>query len=120
MIKLLLAASLMMGSTACTANQLLQSAPVVGKVCAAADQTLIDNKVVGTATALYVAAATVYKAVNEAGELSPAAKAKVKPLLIEMYRYVGVIKAAKGAVNCDFASMKSLYAQVIVLLPKRT
>ncbi len=103
---------------ACTANQILESAPIIGNVCEAADGTLVDEKVLYAANALYNVPAHAYVTANRNGKLSPGLKAVLKPKLLAMYRLLQAVKAAKGTVNCDFNSMKALHAEVTALLPK--
>ena len=103
---------------ACTANQVLQSAPIISNVCEAADGTLIDEKVLYAANALYNVPAHAYVTANRNGKLSPELKAALKPKLLTMYRLLQAVKAAKGTVNCDYNSMKALHAEVTALLPR--
>lgn len=103
--------------SACTANQVMHSLPIVGDVCTAAEGTLIDEKAVHTAFTIYVVPANAYLTANRAGQLSPELKARLKPLLIELYKYALTIKAAKGTINCDFAAMRELQGRVTALLP---
>lgn len=119
MKKLILAAFASMALTACSANSLLQSLPVVGNVCTAAEGTLIDDKALYSAYAFYQVPAHAYVTANRAGQLSPSVKAVVKPKLLAMYRLLQAVKAAKGTINCDYNSMKALHAEVSALLPNR-
>ena len=112
-------ASLALSTTACTANQALQSLPVVGDVCTIAEGTLIDDKVLYAANALYNVPAHAYVTANRDGQLTPAVKAVLKPKLLAMYRLLQAVTAAKGTVNCDYASMQMLHAEVSALLPNR-
>lgn len=104
--------------TACTVDQALRSAPIIGNVCGAAEGTLIDEKAVYTANALYNVPAHAYVTANRNGQLTPALKAMLKPKLLAMYRLLAAVKAAQGTVNCDYNSMKVLHAEVTALLPK--
>lgn len=113
---LLIAASLTL--SACTTTEMLQGAPVIGKVCAAADATLVDEKAYATALTIYNPIAGTYLLAVQEGKLDAATKAKVKPLVQDLYRYVGLIKAARGSVNCDLASMRDLQSQIVAMLPK--
>lgn len=110
---------LCLGLSACSANQLLQAAPVIGNVCTAAQGTLIDEKVVYSAEVLYNIPAQAYVSADKNGKLTPALKAKLKPLLIKMNELRLAISAAKGSVNCDFEQMKQLQVQVLQLLPRK-
>ncbi len=103
---------------ACTANQALQRAPVIGPVCSAADATLIDEKALYTANAFYNVPAQAYVVANRAGRLSPALKGSLRPKLLTMHRLLRAMKAAKGSVNCDYKSMLQLRDEVNALLPK--
>lgn len=103
---------------ACSANQALRSAPIIGNVCGAAEGTLIDEKAVYTANAFYNVPAHAYVIANRNGQLTPALKAMLKPKLLAMYRLLAAVKAAQGTVNCDYNSMKVLHAEVTALLPK--
>lgn len=105
-------------TSSCSANQLLQSTPIIGTVCAAADRTLVDEKVVFAAETIYNIPAHAYKTANENGKLAPELKAKLKPLLIELDGYRRAVFAAKGSLSCDFASMQQLQIEIIQLLPK--
>ncbi len=115
--KLLLVAPLLMMSS-CTTTEALQNAPVIGKICAAADAKLVDEKTYYTALQVYDVVAYTYLRLNREGKLSSGLKAQVKPMVQELYKYVGVIKAAKGSVNCDMASMLDLRDRITEILPK--
>lgn len=99
------------------ADKVLESTPVVGAVCKAADRILIDEKVVYAANVLYNIPAQAYVSANNRGQLSAELKARLKPMLVNLYGYTQTIKAARGTVNCDFASMKKLHADVLALMP---
>lgn len=113
-----LAIALCLLLSACTANQVLESIPVVGNVCEAADRTLIDEKVVFAAETLYNIPAQAYVTADKNGRLTPALKAQTKPILIKMDDLRRAISAARGTVNCDFKQMQELQVQVIKLLPR--
>lgn len=102
---------------ACTANQVLESAPIIGNVCAAAQGTLVDEKVVFAAETIYNIPAQAYVSALNSGKITPELKAVLKPLLVKLNAYRNAVKAAKGTVNCDFNAMKSLQVQIIQLLP---
>lgn len=117
MRKVVIVAALML--SACSPNKVLENAPVIGSVCAAADGTLIDEKVVYAAEVLYNIPAQAYKAANENGQLTPAMKAALKPKLIKLNDLRLAVVAAKGSINCDFNSMKELQVEVLQLLPRK-
>lgn len=117
MKKLIIALALV--TTSCSANQMLQSAPIIGNVCSVAEGTLIDEKVVYAAEALYNMPAHAYVTALEANQLSPTTKALVKPKLIQLYSLLKTIRAAKGTVNCDFNAMKALHADVLELIVRK-
>lgn len=120
MNKLMIALALSGASlSACTANQVLQGAPIIGSICTAAEGTLIDEKAVLSAEVLYNAPAQAYVAANDAGLLSVSQKALIKPKLIQLYSLLQTVKAAKGTVNCSFAAMQQLHADVVALLPAK-
>lgn len=109
---------LMLGASSCSANQMLQAAPVIGRVCTAAQRTLIDEKVVYAAQVLYNIPAQAYVSADRNHRLTPELKATLKPLLIRLNALRNTIKAARGSVNCDFERMKQLQVQIIQLLPR--
>lgn len=104
--------------SACSTNQLLQAAPIIGNVCTAAQGTLIDEKVVYAAEVIYNIPAQAYVSADKNGKLKPELKAKLKPLLIKLNGLRLAVSAAKGSVNCDFTQMKELQVQIIQLLPR--
>jgi hypothetical protein len=110
--------ALALASTSCTANQMLQAAPVIGNVCSAAQGTLVDEKVVYAAEVLYNIPAQAYVSADKNHKITPQLKATLKPMLIKLNDLRNAVKAAKGSVNCDFASMKELQVQIIQLLPR--
>ena len=117
MRKILLALALAL--PACSANQLLQAAPVIGNVCTVANGTLIDEKVVYAAEVIYNIPAQAYVSADKNHKLTPELKAKLKPLLIKLNTLRKAVSAAQGSVNCDFAQMKELQVQIIQLLPRK-
>lgn len=117
-MKKTLALLLCVSLSACSANSVLQNLPVVGNVCSAASGTLIDEKVVYGAEALFNVPAQAYVVADKNGKLTPELKAKLKPLLIQMDDYRLAIVAAKGTINCDYDKMKELHIRVIQLLPR--
>ena len=120
MKKLMIAASLAFAPLAgCTANQMLESAPVIGNVCEAADRTFIDEKVVVGAQTLYIVSGEAYlEAINDGHLPEGATREKIKSILVKMYSLQNAIRAARGTANCDFTAMKELHAEVILLIPR--
>lgn len=102
--------------SACSPNKFIESLPVVGAVCTVAEGTLIDEKVVYAATALYVMPANAY--VKALPHLTPELKAVLKPKLIQLYSLLKSVRAAQGTVNCDYNAMKELHADILELLPR--
>jgi len=103
----------------CTANQMLESAPVIGNVCAAAERTFIDEKVVIGAQTLYIVSGESYlEAINDGHLPEGELRAKIKGILLKMYNLQNAIRAARGTANCDFTAMKELHAEVVLLIPR--
>lgn len=117
--KFLFALSLCMALNACTVNDALKAAPVIGNVCSAADRTLIDEKVVYAAEVLYNIPAHAYVSADKNHKITPALREKVRPLLIRLNMLRKAVSAAKGSANCDFAAMKQLQVDILQLLPSR-
>jgi len=116
MIALALASAPLAG---CTVNQALENAPVLGPVCAAADRTFIDEKVVVGAQTLYIVTGRSYLTAVTDGHLPPGAtRDRIKSILVKMYGLQNAIRAARGTANCDFEAMKELHAEVILLIPR--
>lgn len=115
MKKLLIALALILPG--CTANQVMHSLPVVGNVCSAAEGTLIDEKVLYAATALYVMPANAY--VKALPHMSVDLKNKIKPKLVQLYALLKSVRAAKGTINCDYNAMKELHADILELIPRK-
>lgn len=107
-------------TSACSVNKVLESAPVIGDVCTAAQGTLIDEKVVYAAEVLYNIPAHAYVTADQSGKFEQKLelKATLKALLIKLDGLRRSISAAKGSVNCDFNSMKELQVQIVQLLPR--
>lgn len=61
--------------------------------------TVMDEKAYAAALIAYNVPAQAYKTANERGQLSPELKAKVRPLLIQMYDALKVLKSALAAGN---------------------
>jgi hypothetical protein len=118
MKKLILAIAL--ATSACTANQVLQSAPIIGNVCTVAEGTLIDEKVIYAAEALYNVPAHAYVTAIDNGQLPEGElRTNVKGKLITMFRLLSAVRAAKGTVNCDYNSMKELHREVLAIIPRK-
>ncbi len=120
MNKLMIAAALMAAPLAgCTANQMLESAPIVSNVCAAADRVFIDEGVVIGAQTLYVVSSEAFLEAVKDGHL-PAGerKEKIRAILVKMYSLQNAIRAARGTINCDYSALKELHAEVTSLLPR--
>lgn len=104
---------------ACTANQVLESTPVVSQVCEAADRTLIDEKVVFASETLFNIPAQAYVKAVQDGHLPPGAlRDNLKAKLIKLDDLRNAIFDARGTVNCDFASMKRLHSDIMLLIPR--
>ena len=122
MKKILLAmalATISLGTSGCTAlagvQLVTQSAPLAGN-------TVLDEKAWYAAEALYNVPAQAYLSANKNGLLSPAVKAKVKPILLSAYQ---VLKAARQAYKVGdaegfgarVAELRALSNQAKALLP---
>lgn len=121
MKKLLIAAGLAFAPLAagCTANQMMESAPVIGNVCEASERTFIDEKVVIGAQTLYIVSGEAYlEAINDGHLPEGELRSKIKAILLKMYNLQNAVRAARGTANCDFSAMKELHAEVILLLPR--
>lgn len=106
--------------SACTANQVLESAPVIGNVCKASDRVLIDEKVVFAAETLFNIPADVYKRAVTDGHLPVGElRSNIRGKLLMLDHLRKTISHARGAVNCDFADMKALHADIMTLLPRK-
>lgn len=110
--------AVLLGTSACTGNQIMENTPVVGTVCNAAQGTLVDEKVVYAAQVIYNIPAQAYVTADRNNRLTVDLKARIKPLLIKLNDLRNTVKAAKGTVNCDFEQMKVLQVQIIQLLPR--
>lgn len=86
--------------------------PTSPMVCSST--TVVDNKVAYAAEALYNVPANAYMAANESGKLTPELKAKVKPILQQMYKYLLLVRTAKD--SCAYDNLLSLSTQVKTLL----
>lgn len=120
MKKLFIAASLALAPlAACTPNQVMESLPVVGNVCEAAERTFIDEKVVIGAQTLYIVSGEAYlEAVNDGHLPEGERRNQIKTILNKMYTLQNAIRAARGTANCDFTAMKELHSEVILLIPR--
>lgn len=102
-----------------TLNTVLENAPVTGAVCAVADQTLIDEKVVFAAETLFNIPADAYEQAVLDGHLPPGdLRTDLRAKLIKLDTLRNAIYNAKGTVNCDFASMKALHSDIMTLIPR--
>lgn len=121
MNKLILAVALLGAPlSACTANQLLGSIPVVGNVCEVADRVLVDEKVVFAAETLFNIPADAYKRAFTAGQLPVGPlQRSIRDKLIKLDDLRIAVTNARGTVNCDFASMKLLQADILSLIPRK-
>lgn len=106
--------------SACTTTEVLQNAPVIGNVCAAADRTFVDEKVVFAAETVLNIAADAYIKAFKAGELPVGPLQRdLKAKVIKLESLRNAVVAAKGTVNCDFEAMKDLQAEILSLIPRK-
>lgn len=121
MNKLILAVAIAGASlSACTANQLLESTPVLGSVCDASRRTFIDEGVVISSQTLYVVSGEAYLRSVDGGLLPQGElRSRIKSGLLRMYNLQNAIRAGRGTANCDFAAMKELHSEVILLIPRK-
>lgn len=96
--------------------------PPVGTSVAAS--TALDEKAWYAAEATYNVAATAYLEAVEAGLVTPALKARVKPLLAQAYEALKGVRAAYHAGNAasfgaQVAEVTRLTTAVRTLLPKK-
>jgi len=121
MKKLVLALALACAPLAgCSALQPVINAtdPVV-EICSAADRVLIDEAAVVGAQTLYIVAGEAYlEAVNDGHLPEGELRTKIKNLLVKMYSMQNAVRAARGTLSCDFAAMKELHSEVILLIPR--
>lgn len=105
--------------SACTTTEVLQNAPVIGNVCAAAERTLIDDRVVFASEALFDIASDAYITTFKAGQLPVGPLQRdLRGKLVQLNDLRNAIYNARGSVNCDFAAMKALQADILKLMPK--
>lgn len=113
-LALVIAASLSL--SACERPVVGVGTPIVD-ICTASDRTLIDEKVVYAAEAIFNIPAQAYKVANENGNLKEPLKGQAKSILIRMDDLRLAINAAKGTATCDFNELQKLQAQVLKLIP---
>src|SRR4051794_25225519 len=89
-----------------SANQVLPAMQVIGNVFPAAQQTLVDEKVVYAAELLYNIPAQAYVVLDMNEDIPPAIKPVAKAKLIELNKLRLMIINAKGTVNCEFGHMQ--------------
>ncbi len=94
--------------------------PVGGSV---ANSTSLDEKALYAAEASYNVAATAYLEAVENGLITPAVKAQVKPMLVQAYEALKLVRTAYHAGNAanfsaQVAEVSRLTTAVRTLLPK--
>lgn len=88
-------------------------------ICQVGSGTLIDEKTLYAAEALYNVPAHAYVTADRNGHITPALRTQIRPKLITMYQLLKSMRAAKGTVNCDIDAMKELHREVLALIPNR-
>ncbi len=125
MIACMAALALSACSTLAPAPPLGSTSIAVNNACVApagASTFVLDDKVLYGAEAFYNVPADAYKVTNEAGQLKPAVKAVVKPLLVKAGAALDLARLAYNAKNaadfsCQINAVRSLAGQAKALLP---
>lgn len=113
MKRLLIAVSLVL-ITVSFAAATVSCAPVPSVSGQCTSQTVVDDKVAYAAEALYNVPAQAYVTANKNGTLPADIKAKAKPILLEMYKKLLLVRSAHDA--CAYDQLLAYSVQVKSLL----